>query len=134
MAQSPQPLSMTDIHMETVRRKSVNIQIFRALLSIASAALLIRVMGMANQVVVSAHFGVGATMDAYFVASLLPITIADLVVGTIQNSVIPTYARVRNRGTIEQGNTVLTAAVRLSSSDGLLFGSGIESVQYGTCC
>ena len=107
--------------METVRRKSVNIQIFRALLSIASAALLIRVMGMANQVVVSAHFGVGATMDAYFVASLLPITIADLVVGTIQNSVIPTYARVRTRGTIEQASVLFSTLLNLLLIGAILF-------------
>src|SRR5712692_339825 len=63
-----QSLSGTTGQMR-VLLKSANTKIFRALLSIASAALLIRVMGMFNQIIVTARFGEGATMDAYFEAS-----------------------------------------------------------------
>ncbi len=51
----------TSVQMAAIQLKSANKYIFRALLSIASAALLIRVMGMFNQVIVSARFGAGAT-------------------------------------------------------------------------
>src|ERR1700693_4181119 len=88
--------------LAAIKLKSANKYIFRALLSIASAALLIRVMGMFNQVVVSARFGAGATMDAYFVASTLPILLAQLVGGSIESSVIPIYSRVRAKGRKEQ--------------------------------
>ena len=77
--------------------KSANTKIFRALLSIASAALLIRVMGMFNQVVITARFGEGAAMDAYFVASALPIMIAQLLSSAIEASVIPVFAPISKR-------------------------------------
>ncbi len=78
--------------------KSINKQIFRALLSIASAALLVRVMGLLNQIVVTERFGAGAEMDAYFVAYALPYLMAQLGSSAIEASVIPGYALVRLRG------------------------------------
>ena len=47
----------TSVQMAAMKLKSANKYIFRALLSIASAALLIRLMGMVNQVVVSDDLG-----------------------------------------------------------------------------
>ena len=93
--------------------KSANKKIFRALLSIASAALLIRIMGMLNQVIVTARFGEGAAMDAYFVASALPLMISQLLGGTIEASVIPVYARVRSRGTAEQKTVLFSTVLNL---------------------
>src|SRR5438876_4450828 len=116
MSQSSQPIRRksgdsdkleslsTSVQLAAIKLKSANKYIFRALLSIASAALLIRVMGMFNQVVVSARFGAGATMDAYFVASTLPILLAQLVGGSIESSVIPIYSRVRAKGRKEQAS------------------------------
>src|SRR5437588_1697469 len=77
--------------------KSANKHIFRALLSLASAALLIRVMGMFNQIVISARFGLGSATDAYFVASLVPLLIADLIAGAVEYSVIPVFIRIRSQ-------------------------------------
>jgi murein biosynthesis integral membrane protein MurJ len=94
---------------------SVNQRIFRAFLSISSAVLLIRVMGLLNQVVVTSRFGAGAAMDAYFVATALPILAASLVTGALEASVIPTFARVRGQRTPEQASrffsTLLNALV-----------------------
>ena len=102
MSQSPQSLSITSAHMAAGRETSVNKRIFHALLSLSSAALLIRVIGMLNQIVVSAHFGAGAMMDAYFVASMLPMLIAQLIISAIEASVIPVYARVCTQATKKQ--------------------------------
>jgi putative peptidoglycan lipid II flippase len=93
--------------------KSANKKIFRALLSIASAALLIRIMGMLNQIVVTARFGEGAAMDAYFVAAVLPLMIAQLLGSTIEASVIPVYTRVRTRGTAEQKSVLFSTVLNL---------------------
>lgn len=97
-----QSLSTTSMRMAAVRLKSANKHIFRALLSLASAALLVRMVGMLNQVIVTSRFGVGATMDAYFVASTLPILIAQVIGNAVEASVIPTYAGVRSQGKKEQ--------------------------------
>ena len=113
MSQNLQSLDITTGHLMAVRLKSANKHIFRALLSIASAALLIRVMGMINQIIVSARFGAEAPMDAYLVASLLPILIAELVVGTIEISVIPAYTRIRTTGTKKQASALLSTLLNL---------------------
>ena len=99
--------------LAAIRLKSANKYIFRALLSIASAALLIRVMGMFNQVVVSARFGAGATMDAYFVASTLPVLLAQLLVGSVESSVIPIYSRVRAKGRKEQASILFSSLLNI---------------------
>ena len=103
----------TSVLMAAVRLKSANKYIFRALLSIASAALLIRVMGMFNQVVVSARFGAGANMDAYFVASTLPILMAQLMGSSVESSVIPVYARMRSKGRKEQASILFSSLLNI---------------------
>lgn len=103
----------TSAQLAAIRLKSANTYIFRALLSIASAALLIRIMGMFNQVVVSARFGAGATMDAYFVASTLPVLMAQLVVSSVESSVIPIYSRVRSKGRKEQASILFSSLLNI---------------------
>ncbi|GAC1388734.1 MAG: hypothetical protein NVSMB38_00050 [Ktedonobacteraceae bacterium] len=108
-----QPLSTTSAHLAAVQLKSANKQIFRALLSLASANLLIRVMGMLNQVVVAARFGQGAQMDAYFIASGLPVLLAQLLASALEASVIPVYAKLRSKGKKEQASRLYSTLLNL---------------------
>src|SRR5947209_6721652 len=118
MSQSSEPLHTIDVRI-TAPLKSVNQQIFRALLSIASAALLVRVFGMFNQIIVTGRFGAGATMDAYFVASALPILLAQLTSSAIESSIIPVYARVRRQGK-EQASILFSTSLNLLMIGGAL--------------
>lgn len=106
-------LSATSGTLKAVQPKSVNLHIFRALVSLASAALLIRVMGLLNQVVVSSRFGAGPRMDAYFIASSLPLLLAQLLGSTIEVSVVPAYARIRMQGTKEQAYKLFSTVLNL---------------------
>src|SRR3989442_10452583 len=98
MSRSSGPLSTTGAQLVAIRLKSANKQIFRALLTLSSAALLVRVFGMLNQIVITRRFGAGATMDVYFVVSTLPILMATMLSTSVESSVIPVYARVRTQG------------------------------------
>ncbi len=98
MSLSSGSLGTTIPRMAAIPAKSVHKQIFRALLALSSAALLVRVIGMLNQIVVTKRFGAGAEMDAYFVASTLPLLMATLLSSSIESSVIPVYAQVRTQG------------------------------------
>jgi putative peptidoglycan lipid II flippase len=111
--ESSQPLSTTSARMAAVQLKSANKQIFRALLSLGSANLLIRLMGMVNQIIVTARFGQGAAMDAYFVASALPTLLAQLFAGGLEASVIPIYARVRTREGSEQASRLFSTLLNI---------------------
>jgi murein biosynthesis integral membrane protein MurJ len=110
MAQS---FSSTTGQMAALVLKSANTKIFRALLSIASAALLIRVIGMFNQIIVTARFGEGAAMDAYIVASTLPLILAQLINGSIEVSVVPVYTRIRTRGRKEEASRLFSTLLNL---------------------
>src|SRR6266849_6609104 len=112
-------LGTTSPRMAAMPAKSVHKQIFRALLTLSSAALLARVMGMLNQIVVTRHFGAGATMDAYFVASTLPILMATMLSTSVESSVIPVYARVRLQGK-EQASILFSTLLNL-----LLLGTAV---------
>ena len=112
MSQSSEPFSITHTRTRTAPLKSVHKQIFRALLTLSSAALLTRVFGMLNQIVVTRHFGAGAAMDAYFVASTLPILMANLLSTSIEGSVIPVYARIRLQGK-EQASILFSTLLNL---------------------
>ena len=102
---SGEPLDITDAQtspssasMVAIRLKSANKHIFRAMLFLGSANLLIRVGGLLNQVVVTDRFGQGAEMDAYFVAATIPILLAQLMASDLEASVIPVYVRLRAKG------------------------------------
>src|SRR5947209_2199774 len=113
MSQSSQPLGSTSARLVSVRLKSANTQIFRALLSLASAALLIRVMGMLNQVVVTGRFGLGSAMDAYFVASLVPSLVALLISSAVEYSVIPGYIRVYSQQGKRQASKLFSTLLNI---------------------
>ncbi len=105
-------LSTTSPRTAVVPAKSVHKQIFRALLTLSSAALLLRVFGMLNQIVVTTRFGAGATMDAYFVASTLPILLATLLSTSVESSVIPVFTQVRAQGKV-QASTLFSTLLNL---------------------
>lgn len=106
-------LSTNSMHVAAIRLKSANQYIFRALLSLASAALLIRVMGIFNQAIVSSHFGAGMTMDAYFVAYTSPTLVAYLIIGALEAAVVPVYARIRSQGKKEQAFRLFSTLLNL---------------------
>ena len=106
-------LSTTSARLIAVRLKSANKNIFRALLSLASANLLIRVMGLLNQVVVTAKFGQDLHMDAYYLASLLPTTLAPMLASALEASVIPVYSRLRTKGSREQASKLFSTLLNL---------------------
>ncbi len=92
---------------------STNKQIFFALLSLASASMFIRMMNMLNQVIISARFGAGATMDAYLVATTLPTILAQLIISAVESAVIPVYIRTRTERTAKQTSILFSTLVNL---------------------
>ncbi|HEX7734743.1 MAG TPA: O-antigen ligase family protein [Ktedonobacteraceae bacterium] len=90
---------------------SVNRQVVRALLSLIAAALLLRAGGMVNQVVISASFGTGATLDAYFVAAAFPLLLVQLLSSALEAAVVPVYSRMRAHSELESASRLLSTLV-----------------------
>lgn len=103
-----------------IRVRAANKYIFRALLSLSSAALFVRVTGMLNQVVASKQFGAGAVMDGYFVAYTLPTVLAYLIIGAIEAAVIPVYSRARLQKSKEETSRLFSTILNLFMLSSLL--------------
>src|SRR5947209_1976683 len=102
------PASATTGPPEAVQLRPANRQILRAVMSIASATLLIRMMSMVMQIVVTSRFGEGPAMDAYFIAAAAPALLAGVTANVVESSVVPVYVRVRARGDNEQASRLFS--------------------------
>ncbi len=92
---------------------SINIRILGAIASLAGATLAARALGVLNQIVISAHFGAGAAMDAYFATVAVPTFISDLVVGAIEASLIPVYISLHNAGREREATDVSSTLINV---------------------
>jgi murein biosynthesis integral membrane protein MurJ len=108
-----QAAKTSSARLVAVRVKSANKHIFRALLSLGSANLLVRLMGLVNTIIVTARFGQGPDMDAYFVASTLPTLLAQLLAASLESSVIPVYAALRTKGGRDKASRFFSTILNL---------------------
>lgn len=92
----------------------INRRIAHALLRLVSAALLIRIGGMLNQIVISAHFGADAAMDAYFVAAAFPLLFVQLFSSALEAAVIPVYSRLCMSGDRESASRLLSTLLNVA--------------------
>jgi putative peptidoglycan lipid II flippase len=85
-----------------------------ALVSIASATLLIRIFGMGMQVVVTARFGLGGSMDAYFIAAAVPILLATALTYPMQASIVPVFVQARSEGRRAEASRLFSTMLNLA--------------------
>jgi murein biosynthesis integral membrane protein MurJ len=110
---SVEALITPSARLVAIRVKSANKNIFRALLSLSSANLLIRLMGLVNLIIVTARFGQGPQMDAYTIVSTLPILLGQLLGSSLESSIIPTYAALRAKGGKEKASRFFSTLLNL---------------------
>jgi len=75
----------------------VNRMILKAASSVALAAILVKLIAMAKEIVVAARFGRNDEMDAFLVAFLLPGLLVNLFAESMNQALIPTLVRVREQ-------------------------------------
>lgn len=92
---------------------STNRKIFSASVIIALLTLGTKLVSMGKDLVVAAHFGTSDTLDAFFIAFLLPSFAINVIGGSFNAALIPTYIQVRE----QEGSA---AATKLFSSVMLL--------------
>ncbi len=116
-------------HIVAPQVKAANTHVLRALLHLISAALLLRVGGMINQVIASASFGAGATMDAYFVAAAFPLLLVQLVSSAVEASIIPVYTQLRMRVGREEVSRLFSTLLNGLLLLALLFALGLFALR-----
>ena len=88
-------------------------RVIGAILTLASGTIAARALGVFNQTVISAHFGAGVEMDAYFATLALPVLLTNLVVNALQSSIIPVYIRMTKDGREREASEVLSTILNV---------------------
>jgi putative peptidoglycan lipid II flippase len=88
---------------------SVNRRIFAAMLTVGGLSLGVKIVSTLKEIVIAHQFGVGDGLDAFLIAYLVPSFAINVIAGSFNAALIPTYAQVRE----EEGQE---AAQRLFSS------------------
>src|SRR4029453_6117965 len=91
------------------RAGSANSRIFSAILTVGGMTILVKLVSTAKEVVVAHQFGVGDGLDAFLIAFLLPSVAINIIAGSFNAGLMPTYIQIRD----QQGRE---AAQRLFSS------------------
>lgn len=76
---------------------STNRQIFGAAVTVAVGTALVKVVAMVKELVVAWKFGTGDALDALLIALVVPDFIINVVAGSFNAALIPTYIKVREQ-------------------------------------
>lgn len=98
-------------HLVRVTSDSVNRRIFRAMLTIGSLTIAVKIVAMAKESFVAAYYGTGTEYDAFIIALLIPLTLVGLISGSLSSAIIPTFIEVREHDGQEAAHRLYTTAL-----------------------
>jgi putative peptidoglycan lipid II flippase len=75
--------------------KSVNRRIFAAMITVGSLTAIVKLAAASKEVVIAYRFGVSDALDAFLIAWVLPQFVIELIGGSLNGALIPTYIYVR---------------------------------------
>lgn len=81
----------------TWQERSVNRRIFAAMATVGGVTVVVKLAAAAKEVVVAYQFGTGDELDAFLIAFLLPQFAINLIGGSLNAALIPTYLQVREQ-------------------------------------
>jgi O-antigen/teichoic acid export membrane protein len=87
---------------------SMNRQVFRAAATIGFLASVAKFASVAKELLVARRFGVGSSIEAFLVAILIPMLAVNVVSGSFNIALIPTYITVRERDGRESAQRLLS--------------------------
>ncbi len=82
---------------DTWQGQSINRRILSALMTVGALTVLAKMASAAKDLVVAYQFGVGDELDAFLVAFMIPSFAINLVGGSLNAALIPTYIQVRTQ-------------------------------------
>lgn len=82
---------------DTWHVRSTNRRIFSALMTVGALTVLAKVVSAGKDLVVAYQFGAGDELDAFLMAFLIPSFAVNLISGSLNAALIPTYIQVRKQ-------------------------------------
>jgi putative peptidoglycan lipid II flippase len=81
----------------TWQERSVNRRIFAAMATVGGVTVVVKLAAAAKEIVVAYQFGTSDELDAFLIAFLLPQFAINLIGGSLNAALIPTYLQVREQ-------------------------------------
>jgi putative peptidoglycan lipid II flippase len=90
---------------------SVNRRIFRAAASVTAVGILVKLAATAKEMVVAGIYGRSDAMDAFLAAALVPGLLINLISESMNQALVPTLIRVREREGHERAQQLLSSSM-----------------------
>ena len=81
----------------TWQERSANRRIFAAMITVGGLTVLVKLAAAAKEIATAYQFGTGDELDAFLIAFLLPQFAINLIGGSLNAALIPTYVQVREQ-------------------------------------
>lgn len=105
------------------REGSINRRIFASMMTVGGLSLVVTMVSTLKEIVIAHQFGAGDILDAFLIAYLVPAFAINVVAGSFNAALIPTYAQVKEQEGKEAAQHLFSSAVVWSS--GLLIAFSI---------
>ena len=102
-------------HMHTWQRSTVNRRILAAMVTVGGVTALTKAAALAKDVLTAAYFGTSDAMDAFLIAFVLPAFATNVIAGSLEAAVVPTYVRVRDRDGPDAAKRLLSSVLVTST-------------------
>jgi len=94
--------------------RSVNRRILAAMVTVGGFTALVKLAAVAKEIAVAYQFGTGDEIDAFLMAFLVPQFVVNLIAGSLNAALIPTYIQVREQEGQGAAQRVLSSVMVLS--------------------
>ena len=89
----------------------VNRQVFRAAASVTAVGIAVKLVAMGKEIAVAGVYGRSDAMDAFLAASLVPGLVVNLISESMNQALVPTLIRVREREGPERAQELLSSSM-----------------------
>jgi putative peptidoglycan lipid II flippase len=89
---------------------SINSRIFGAAIVVAMGTTLVKLLAIAKELVVAYQFGTAKELDAYLIALTIPSFLLNIIAGSFNSALIPTYIKVREQEGIKAAQKLFSGA------------------------
>ena len=90
---------------------SVNRRIFRAAASVTAAGILVKIVATFKEIAVAGVYGRSDAMDAFLAAALIPGLLINLISESMNQALVPTLIRVREREGHDRAQQLLSSSM-----------------------
>jgi putative peptidoglycan lipid II flippase len=93
------------------RGGSINRRIFRAAASVTAAGMLVKIIATLKEIAVAGAYGRSDAMDAFLAAALIPGLLINLISESMNQALVPTLIRVREREGHDRAQELLSSSM-----------------------